>query len=277
MPWTTSGRDALQHVRLGNGDAEGDGRDLALAEAELVDFLQAELGVGDRVRHEQQQVRPGRPDLLDQRGGVGERRRPDFLDDELKALLREEFLLERLGGRDRGRRVVHQHRHGLRPFAGGGFRELHQFGQAELRLHAGGRGGLEDEFEAAIGQQVRIGQREHRQLRAFRHLGHGEREGAQIGAGRRHQIGLLGHHALRGILGLLRGVAAIDHDELHLGAAERLDAALRVDVLDAHLGAHAHHLARAGVDSRQRHDQADLDLGRLLRARHRRQSHCGGA
>ena len=54
-----------------------------------------------------------------------------------------------------------------------------------------------------------------------------------------------------------------------LGAAERLDAALRVDVLDAHLGAHPHHLARTGIDAGHRHDQTDLDFGRLLRARHR--------
>ena len=225
MPCTTSGADALQHVRLGDRDAEGHRRNLALAEAELVDLFQAELGVGDRVRHEQQQVRPGRPDLLDQRRGVGQRRRPDFLDDQLKAFLREELFLERLGGRDRRRGVVHQHRHRLRPLAGGGFGKLHQFGQAELRLPARGRRGLEDVFEAALGQQIRIGQRQHRQFGALGHLGHRQREGAEIGAGRRDQIGLLRHHALRRVLGLLGGVAAIDHDQLQLGAAERLDAA----------------------------------------------------
>ena len=269
------GADALQHVGLRNRDAEGDRRNLALAEPELVDFFQAELGVRDRVGHEQQQIRTGRPDLLDQRRGVGERRRPDLLHDQLQAFLGEEFFLERLGGCDRCCRVVHQHRHRLRAFAGCGFGKLHQFGQAELRLPARGRRGLEDVFEAALGQKIRIGQSEHRQFGAFGDFGHRQREGAQIGSGRRHQIGFLRHHALRRVLGLFGGVAAIDHDQLQLGAAERLDAALRVDVLDAHLGAHAHHLARPGIDARQRHDQADLDLGRLLRARHRRQAHGG--
>ena len=57
-----------------------------------------------------------------------------------------------------------------------------------------------------------------------------ERERTQIGAARGHQIGFLGDHALCGVLGFLRGVAGIEHDQLELGAAERLDAALRVDV-----------------------------------------------
>src|SRR3982750_1538505 len=43
-------------------------------------------------------------------------------------------------------------------------------------LARGGGRGLEDELETAIGQQVRIGQGQYRQLRAFRPLGDGERE-----------------------------------------------------------------------------------------------------
>jgi len=53
-----------------------------------------------------------------------------------------------------------------------------------------------------------------------------------------------------------------------LATAERLDAALRIDVGDPPSSrAHAHHLPGSRVDARERHDQADLDFGGLLRTR----------
>ncbi|MGY3080443.1 hypothetical protein ACVWZZ_006851 [Bradyrhizobium sp. LM6.10] len=87
----------------------------------------------------------------------------------------------------------------------------------------------------------------------------------QIRAAGRDQIGLLRNHALGGVLGLFRGVAGIEHDELQLGAAECLDAALRVDVIDRHLGAFTHHRSRPGIKPGDRHQQADLHFRRLLR------------
>src|SRR6185295_4320431 len=73
----------LQHVGFGNGDAERDGRNLALPEAELVHLLEQQLGVGNHRRQEEQKVRFRRPDFFNQRGGVGERRGKGFVDDQL--------------------------------------------------------------------------------------------------------------------------------------------------------------------------------------------------
>ena len=109
----------------------------------------------------------------------------------------------------------------------GGLRQLDQHRQRLLGLRARRGRGLEDVLEAARGDHVRVGQRQHRQLGALGHLGDGERERAQIRAGRGDQVGLLRDHALRGVLGLLGGVAGVEHDQLELGAAQRLDAALR--------------------------------------------------
>jgi hypothetical protein len=102
-------------------------------------------------------------------------------------------------------------------------------------------------------------------VRPLRDLRHSEREGREIRARRGHEVGLLRDHALGRVLGLLGGVAAIEHDELQLRAAERLDAALGVDVVDADLGAHAHHGPGPRVQARERDEQADLDLSGLLR------------
>jgi len=55
------GADALQHVGFSMVMLKEDRWNLALTEPELVDFFQAELGVGYGVRHEQQEV--GRADL----------------------------------------------------------------------------------------------------------------------------------------------------------------------------------------------------------------------
>jgi hypothetical protein len=70
-------------------------------------------------------------------------------------------------------------------------------------------------------------------------------------------------------------VAGVEHDQLELGAAERLDAALRVDVFHPHLGAVAHHGSRARIEARDRHQQSDLHFGRLL-SPHPRRDQAGG-
>ena len=56
----------------------------------------------------------------------------------------------------------------------------------------------------------------------------------------------VGDETLRRILGGLDLVAGVFNDELQLGAAERLDAALRVDVGDGEFGAFLHQVAGAG-------------------------------
>ena len=53
------------------------------------------------------------------------------------------------------------------------------------------------------GDLIGVRQREARQLGALGHLGHGERERAQPGAGAADEFGLLRDHALRRVLRLL--------------------------------------------------------------------------
>jgi hypothetical protein len=92
---------------------------------------------------------------------------------------------------------------------------------------------------------------------------------------------VLRDHALRRVLGLLRGVAGIEHDQLEPGAAQRLDAARGVDVLDPELRAHAHDLTGPRIDPGERHQQAHLDgvraalgvTGGDAESEHRRERH----
>ena len=155
--------DGLQHVGFGDGDAERDGRNLALSEAELVHLLEQQLGVGNHGRQEEQQVRFRRPDFLNQRGGVGERRRKGFVDDQLQPVFGEQAVAHRLGRGDRCRGVVGDDRDRLGLLAGSGFRQLHDLRQRLSCLRPCRCRGLEDIFEAAIGDQVGVGEGEDRQ------------------------------------------------------------------------------------------------------------------
>ena len=120
-------------------------------------------------------------------------------------------------------------------------------------------------YSDLIADRVRVGEGEDRKIGPLRDFGDGQRKRTQIGTAGGDHIGFLRDHALGGVLGLFGGVTGIEHDELHLGAAERLDAALRVDVVDRHLGAFAHDGARARIEAGDRYQQSDFHLGRLLR------------
>ena len=150
---------------------------------------------------------------------------------------------------------------------GGLGREVDDARQQRGGLGVRGRGRLEDVLVAAPGDEVGVGQREPRQLRALRHLGDREREARQPAADAADHVGLLRHQALRRVLGLLRGVAGVVEDQLHLGATEGLDAARLVHVLDGHLGAHLLEDALTRPGPGQRDDQSDLHFLRRLRAR----------
>ena len=99
--------------------------------------------------------------LGDERRRVGERRRVDFVDHDLKPGLFESAVAHRLHeAYRRGRIVLNHSRRGwlLTGHFGG---EIHDGRQGEFGLTAPGRRGLENELEAAVGDQVRIGQRQH--------------------------------------------------------------------------------------------------------------------
>jgi len=76
-------------------------------------------------------------------------------------------------------------------------------------------------------------------------------------------------HALRGADGLLDAVARVGLAQHELRAAERLDAALGVDLLDRHLCAHLLELPLARPPARERRDERDLHVvgGRRRRGR----------
>jgi len=67
-------------------------------------------------------------------------------------------------------------------------------------------------------------------------------------------------HALRGAHRLLDAVAGVGLAQHDLGAAERLDAALTVDLLDRHVGAHLLELALPRPPAGQRGHERDLDV-----------------
>ncbi len=114
----------LEHVRLGDGDAERDRRHAALTHAELVHLLEHQLGVGDHGRQEEQQVRARRADFLHQRGRIGERRGEGFIDDEFEAEFLQQALAHRLDRGDRRTGVVGDDRNRLGLHAGGAFGHL---------------------------------------------------------------------------------------------------------------------------------------------------------
>src|SRR5205085_12002548 len=76
-------------------------------------------------------------------------------------------------------------------------------------------------------------------------------------------------HALSGADGLLHAVARVGLAQHQLRAAERLDAALGVDLLDRHLRAHLLELPLARPPARERRDERDLHVvgGRRGRGR----------
>ena len=88
---------------------------------------------------------------------------------------------------------------------------------------------------------------------------------AEPGAHAADHVGLLRDQPLRRVLGLLRGVAGIERDELELRPAQRLDAAGGVDLGDRGLGAHLHELALPCPRAGKRYDHPDLHRLRLLR------------
>ena len=189
------------------------------------------------------------------------------------------WLADRLEEAHRRGGVVADDRHLGRPLAGGVLRQLHQDRHDLIGLRVGGGRGLEHVVEAAIGDRVGIGQGQPGQLGPLRHLGRGQGEGGQPAAHAAHQVGVLRQHPLRRALRRLRGGAGVEDQQLELGAAERLDAARLVHVIDRHLGAVALQDALFGPGAGQRHQQGDLDLLRLRgqcraarRARHRRRA-----
>ncbi len=142
----------------------------------------------------------------------------------------------------------------------------------------GRRRRLEDEFEAAIGDRVGIGEGDPRQLRPLGHLGHRQGERAEPGAGAADQIGFLGQQPLRRVFRLFGAVAGVGDDQIELGAAKRLDAARVIDLLERHLGAHPHQLSLPRPRAGQGRDHRDLNgLGLRPRrndaeARHRQRA-----
>ena len=178
-------------------------------------------------------------------------------------MLRNDDLVHRLVEADGRRRVVADDRDLRRPFGARLHREVHHHRHQFLGLVVGGGRGLEDVFEAAVGDQVGVGQGHPGQFGAFRHLGDGQGEAGQPGAEAARQVGLLRHHALRRVLGFFRGVAGIVLDHHQLGAAQGLDAAVGIDLIDRHARAHLHQQARPGPGAGQRHQHPDFHVLRL--------------
>jgi hypothetical protein len=79
---------------------------------------------------------------------------------------------------------------------------------------------------------------------------------------------------LRGVLRLLGRIASVDRDQFELGAAERLDAAGRVDFVDGRLGAVFYQRALPRPGTRQRHDDGDFDVLLLRLNGDRRRTDC---
>ena len=211
-------------------------------------------------------VRIVRPDL--QRDVVevaGRRRMRDGLE-HLEAALRQ-LRVQELGEARAERRVlVHDH-HGLRGLAGL-LVDGHEIVERGLGDHAEARTEPERVLQAAgddavdhadvddIGQVVARGG-----------LARGEADAAGIAAddggdaGRVHLLDL-------GVAAVRRRLRVAEH-RLDLRAAERLDAARRVDLLDRDLRADPALLAGIGQRAGHRMQHADLD-GRALRAQHGR-------
>ena len=179
-----------------------------------------------------------RADLLHQRRCVGQRRREGLVDNEIKSDILEQMLSHRFDRGDRRRSVVRNDRNAL-GIGAGGFCDLEKYRKRLVRLRTRSGRGLEDVLEAAGGYQVRIRQRQHGQVRSLGDFARRQRQRAQIRSADRHHVWIFRHHALGRAFRLFGGVAAIQNDQLELGAAERLDAAFGIDALDRHLGTHA--------------------------------------
>src|ERR1019366_4253683 len=166
----------------------------------------------------------------------------------------------------RGRIVLHDAGRG-RLLAGRAFSEQDQCWERLIGLRAATERGLEYIFESARSDLIGIGLRQNRELGALGHFGDAEREARQPRAGGTDEVGFLRDHALGGILRFLYAVAGVEYQKLHLGAAERFDAALLVDVVDRKVGALEHQVALAGPRTRHRRDQSDLHFLGLRRRR----------
>ena len=125
--------------------------------------------------------------------------------------------------------------------------------EAERVLQPAGDDGVDHPDVDDIGQVVARGGLARREADAARIAADDGRD-----AGRVHLLDL-GVAAVRGRL-------RVAEQRFDLGAAERLDPAGRVDLLDRELRADAALLARVGQRARHRMQHADLDGGRLARA-----------
>ena len=199
---------------------------------ELIHFFEAELGVGDGRRQIEHKIGFGSAHLLNERGRVRQRRRESLVHDKCHAQFFEQMLPHRLDGRDRSTGIVGDDRYRLRTDTRGVFGKLQDDGQGLFGLRSGGSRCLEHVFEAALGDQVGIGQREDRQMRPLRHFGHREGERTEIGTACGDHVRLLRDHTLGCIFRFLRGVTAIEHHQFQLGASQSLDAARRIDAFD---------------------------------------------
>jgi hypothetical protein len=263
QPLQGLGAHRLEHLRARQLHPDGDRRQAPLAETELAHLAQHQLRVGKLQRVVEQEVGPGRAQLLHHRGRVGERRGVDLVDDDADAEPLKAAFPERLHERLRGRGAVGDDCDLRGLLAGRLLRHLEHGRDRVAGKDAGDGNGLDDVLEAAVGDLVGVGERDPRQAGTLGHLGDRQRQRGAPGAGAGHDIGLVGHEPLGGVLRRLHGVAGILDDEPHLRAMEGLDAALGVDVLDRELGAELHQLAGARHGARDRRNERHLDL-RLL-------------
>src|SRR5438876_161863 len=227
-------------------------------QAELLDLLEHL----DRVREVggavEDDVRLGRAHLLDDGRRVRERRRPDLVHDDLDPFGLEELLAQRLEEKDGGGGVVADDRR-LPERLLVALRQINDQIQRLLGLQRGDRTRLECVLEAALRDRVGVGEREPRHLEPLGHLGDAEGEGAEPRADPRADL-LARQHALGRAHRLLHAVARIPFAQDDLGAAERLDPALGVDLRDGHLRAHLLELALARPPAGERRHQRDLEV-----------------
>src|SRR3984893_4426876 len=213
-------------------------------------------------RAEEDEVGIGVADPERDRNRVGERRRPHPIDDDLHVVLRQ-HLGETLEVSDRSGGIVADERGGaddlaeLRPFA------LEQL-CSRTHLEIGTAAVAESVLVTALHQYVAVAESEHWHLEPLPDLARGEREGAEEAAAEGSELASA-QQPLRSVGGGLDPRPGVGDPEVDLGAAERFDAALAVNLLARHFGADAHQLAVLGPRAAEWPEKADVD--RALRRR----------
>lgn len=246
--------------------AAADQRHFLGVQAELGEFFHQQLVVANGGRLQQHEIRLARPQFLHDRCRVRQRRREYLVDHQGQTKFLEHGFLQRLVKADGRCGIIADDRDFRGLLAGGFFRQRRDQRHDLSRLGVGGGGGLENVLEATAGDQVGIRQRQPGQVGAFGNLGQGQGEAGQPGAEAAGQVGFGRDHALRGVLGFFGGIARVEFQQFHFGAAQGLDAAGGVDVVDGHAGAHLLQDAAARPGTGQRHEHGDLDVGGSLRA-----------